>query len=74
MEQQVGALPFTVLSVTYVSRFLCLVLPRPGPKPTEAEQSPSAYFTLFCIKPLQSAADIEWNQVRVLTGASLFDK
>lgn len=74
MEKQIGALSFTVLFVTYVSCFLHLILLRPGLKPTEAEWSLSAYFTLFCIKPSHSAADIECNQVCVLTGASLFDK
>ena len=74
MEKQISALSFIVLFVTYVSHFLLLILLRPGLKPTEAEWSLSAYFTLFCIKPLHSAADTERNQVRVLTGASLFDK
>lgn len=74
MEKQISALSFTALFLTYVSHFLHRILLRPGLKPTEAEWSLSAYFTLFCIKPLQSAADTECNQVRVLTGASLFDK
>lgn len=72
MEEQISALSFTVLFVTYVSHFLHLALLRPGLKPTEARWRLSTYLTLFCIKPLHSAADTECT--RVLTGASLFDK
>lgn len=74
MEKQISALSFIALSVTYVSHFLHPALLRPGPKPTEAEGSLSAFFTLFCIRPLHSAADRECNQLSALTGAILFDK
>lgn len=74
MEKQISALSFTELFVMYISHFLHLILLGPGLKPTDAEWNPSAYFTLFCIKPSHSAADTECNQVRVLMAASLFDK
>lgn len=74
MEKQISALSFIALFVTYVSHFLHLVLLRPGPEATEAEGSLSAFCTLFCIRPLCSAADRECDQLSALTGAILFDK
>lgn len=74
MEKQISSLSFIALFETYISHFLHLALLRPGPKPTEAEGSLSAFYTLFCIRPLHSAADRECNQFSALTGAILFDK
>lgn len=73
MEKQISALSL-VLSVTNVFHFLHLMLLGPDPRPAAAQQRLSAYFILFCIKPLRGAADTACNEARVPAGESSLDK